>query len=141
MLQTNTATDTKLKIMSVQVKKDQQNGATKSIAKNSSKATKARATSPAKGEAARISLEERIQKVDELRSLTTKRQRTVETLHQLRTFQFGSDDNCTFVLTDGQGMKFATSNSNLISLLSDYFVTLLSDKVSALDDEILAFKL
>lgn len=126
--------------MNTQIKKEQKNGtikaSTPTLKTNSSKPQ-----TKSKQENAKISLEERIQKVDELRSLTGKRQRTVETLHQLRTFQFGSDENCTLVLTDSQGMKFATNNSNLISMLSDYFVALLNDKVSALDDEILAFKL
>lgn len=87
------------------------------------------------------SLEERIQKVEELRSLTFKRQRTIDILHQLRNFNFASDDNCTLMLTDGQGQKFQTCNSNLINLLRDYFATLLNDKVSALDDEIILFEL
>lgn len=92
-------------------------------------------------EPARPSLEERIQRVDELKALTLKRQRTIETLHNVRTFNFASDDNCVLSLVDSQGAKFQTNNSNLISLLKDYFVALLSDKVSALDDEILSFKL
>lgn len=86
-------------------------------------------------------LEKRIQKVEELRSLTEKRQRLIATLNQLRTFNFASDDNCNLMLTDGQGQKFHTSNSTLIGLLKDYFMSLLNDKVSALDDEIMAFKL
>lgn len=126
--------------MTTQIKKEQKNVTTKANTPTV-KANNSKPQTQSKQENAKLSLEERIQKVEELRSLTGKRQRTVETLHQLRTFQFGSDENCTLVLTDSQGMKFATSNSNLISMLSNYFVALLNDKVSALDDEILAFKL
>lgn len=96
---------------------------------------------PKKEETAKPSLEDRIQKVEELRSLTYKRQRTIDILHQLRNFQFASDDNCVLMLSDGQNQKFQTNNSNLIALLRDYFTSLLNDKISALDDEILNFKL
>lgn len=92
-------------------------------------------------EGARPSLEDRIQRVEELRGLTQKRHRAIDTLNQVRTFQFASDDNCVLTLVDGTGQKFQTNNSNLIGLLNSYFTTLLADKVSALDDEILTFKL
>lgn len=87
------------------------------------------------------SLEERIQKADELKSLTVKRARTIKTLHHIRTFSFASDDNCTLTITDSERQEFETSNSNLISLLKEYLIKVLSDKVSELDDEILAFNL
>lgn len=132
-------TNTNFKDMNTQIKKEQQNGATKPAQNAKARTTKPQAQK--KQDASKLTLEERIQKVEELRSLTAKRQRTVDTLHDLRTFQFGSDENCTLVLTDSQGMKFATNNSNLISMLANYFVSILGDKVSALDDEILAFKL
>jgi hypothetical protein len=45
------------------------------------------------------------------------------------------------MIGDGQGQKFQTSNSNLIGLLKDYFITLLNDRISALDDEIMSFNL
>lgn len=97
---------------------------------------------PAKNEQpAKVSLEDRIQKVEELRSLTGKRQRTIETLHQLRAFHFASDENCTLSIIDGQGHKFITSNTNLITLLKDHVITLLDDKVSTLDEEIVSFSL
>lgn len=124
--------------MSTTVKKEQKNGVTKTPTVKA--AIQKPATDQPK-EQPKLSLEQRIQKVEELRSLTGKRQRTVETLNNLRTFQYGSDENSTLIITDSQGMKFATSNSNLIGMLSEYFVHLLGDKVSALDDEILGFQL
>lgn len=125
--------------MKQQIKNEQKNGIAKAAQPNViAPVTKPQ---PKKDEAEKPSLEERIQRVDELKALTLKRQRTIETLHNVRTFNFASDDNCVLSLVDSQGAKFQTNNSNLISLLKDYFVALLNDKVSALDDEILAFKL
>lgn len=125
--------------MKQQIKNEQKNGTVKATQPN----VAAQVTKPQvkKEEANKPTLEERIQRVDELKALTLKRQRTIETLHNVRTFNFASDDNCVLSLVDSQGAKFQTNNSNLISMLKDYFVALLNDKVSALDDEILGFKL
>lgn len=87
------------------------------------------------------SLEERIQKADELKSLTLKRARTINTLHHLRSFNFASDDNCTLTITDSEHQQFETSNSNLIGMLKEHLISVLSNKVSELDDEIIAFNL
>lgn len=126
--------------MTTNLKKDQKNGVTKPQMPD----VKAPITKPQtekKAEAAKPTLEERIQRVEELRSLTMKRQRTVETLHNVRTFSFASDDSCILTMKDSKGQSFETSNTNLINMLTGFLTTLLSDKVSSLDDDILEFKL
>ncbi len=120
-----------------QVKNQQKNGTVKKVPD-----VKAKVTKPTtKTVVAKPSLEERIQKADELKSLTMKRQRTIKTLHHIRTFSFASDDNCTLTISDSERQEFETSNSNLINMLKDYLIKVLSDKVSELDEEILAFNL
>ncbi len=105
--------------------------------------TKASIPAPVKHDAKKqepkVTIEDRILKVEELRSMTTKRQKTLSTLHQLKTFQFASDDSCFIAITDSQGQKFQTGNSNLVNLLRSYLEAVLHDKIAALDDEILAF--
>ena len=123
-----------------QIKDEQKNGNAKT-AMPDVKAAIIKPQPEKKTEAEKPTLEERIQRVDELKALTLKRQRTLETLHNIRTFNLTSDENCLLSLRDSANNKFETGNTNLIGLLKDYFVTLLTDKVSALDDEILAFKL
>lgn len=120
----------------IKQRKDQKNGTEKDIVPN----VVAPITKPLPENKAKITLEERIQRVEELRSLTMKRQYTIGTVHNLRSFHFASDDSCNLVLTDSQGHKFQTGNTNLIALLKDYLEKVLNDKVSALDDEILAFQ-
>ncbi len=123
--------------MSTAVKKNQTNGA-KTKAPN----VKVQPAKPASSKKDQpVSLEERIQKADEFKSLTEKRHRTISTLHSLRSFNFGSDDSCVLVISDSQGHKFQTGNTNLVSMLKNHLEALLSDKVSALDDEIMEFKL
>ncbi len=120
----------------IKQRKDQKNGTEKDNVPN----VVAPITKPLPENKAKITLEERIQRVEELRSLTMKRQYTIGTVHNLRSFHFASDDSCNLVLTDSQGHKFQTGNTNLIALLKDYLEKVLKDKVSALDDEILDFK-
>ncbi len=125
--------------MKQQIRNDQKNGIDKTAP-----AVTAPIAKPAphkEDKATKPSLEERIQRVEELRSLTMKRQRTVETLHNVRTFSFASDDSCVLTLKDSKGQTFETSNTNLINMLTGFLTTLLNDKVSSLDDEILEFKL
>ena len=88
-----------------------------------------------------ITLEEKIQRIGELKSLTDKRNYVIDTLHELRSFSFASDESCVLLINDNQGHKFQTGNTNLVGLLKDHLEVLLNDKVSALDDKILGFKL
>lgn len=120
----------------IKQRKNQKNGTEKDTVPN----VVAPITKPLPESKGKITLEERIQRVEELRSLTMKRQYTIGTVHNLRSFHFASDDSCNLVLTDSQGHKFQTGNTNLIALLKDYLEKVLNDKVSALDDEILAFQ-
>lgn len=126
--------------MTTNLKKDQQNGVAKPQMPDL-KAPIAKPQNEKVAEPVKPSLDERIQKIEELRSLTGKRQNTLNTLHNLRGFTFASDENCKLMLMDSQNNRFETNNTNLITLLTSYFVAVLSDKVSGLDDEILNFKL
>lgn len=123
--------------MSNNIKEEQKNGK----AANAAATVKAPPKTNRKATKKEPTLEERIQRVDELKSLTLKRQRTIETLHQIRTFSFASDENCLLSLRDSQNNIFETGNTNLIGLLKEYFILILNEKVSELDDEILAFSL
>ena len=126
--------------MTTNLKKEQKNG----VAKQNVPDVKAPIAKPQTEkvvEPVKPSLDERIQKIEELRSLTTKRQNTLNTLHNMRGFTFASDENCKLVLMDSQNNRFETNNTNLITMLTSYFMSVLGDKVSVLDDEILNFKL
>lgn len=123
--------------MSTAVKKNQRNGVDTKAP--DAKVQPAKPVSSQKEQS--VSLEERIQKADEFKSLTEKRHRTISTLHGLRSFNFGSDDSCVLVISDSQGHKFQTGNTNLVSMLKNHLEALLNDKVSVLDDEIMGFKL
>ncbi len=126
-----------------QIKTEQKNG---TAAANKMPDVKAKPVKPAphnakKETVVKPSLEERILKADELKSLTVKRAKTNETLHHIRAFSFNSDDSCTLTLEDSSRQMFETSNSNLINLLREHLIDLLTNKVAELDKQILAFNL
>lgn len=88
-----------------------------------------------------FSLLERIERVKLLDGLTNKRAKVVETLTDLRKFQFSSDDSCELEITDSSGKDFRTGNSNLIGMLTEHLENLLQDKVKELDEQILDFEI
>lgn len=133
-------------------KKAVQNGAvkTKSVKKNvkapakivvANNSLKANEEVKKEREIPKFSLEERIQKVEELRGLTLKRNVTVKTLNDLRTFAFTSDDSCKLEISDSTHKNFTTSNSNLINLLTNHLGALLKGKVTDLDEKIIEFEI
>ena len=89
----------------------------------------------------KFSLDERIQRIEEVRSLSLKRAKTIGTLGELRKFQFAQNESCTLEISDSANNMFSTGNSNLISLLSNHLLNLLQDKVKELDAQILNFDL
>ncbi len=88
-----------------------------------------------------VLLEERIQRVTELRGITAKRARSLETLNKLRTFKYAGDDSCTLEIRDAAGNRFGTGNSNLIALLSEHLEGLLQGKLTELNQQIVDFSL
>lgn len=126
-----------------EVKKEQQNGQDKPGAPAIAVVPKpaVQADAQKKPEPAKQSIDDRILKIDQLRSLSVKRQRTVQTLNELKGFHFAADDSCTLTIEDSQRHSFETGNSNLIGMLKNYLEALLNDKISALDDEILNFQI
>lgn len=93
-----------------------------------------------KAVSSKVSVEEKIQKVQELGGLTAKRARTVETLNKLRQFQFSSGDSSRLKIIENGGSSFETSNSNLIEMLSSNLQEILNQKIKELDAMILAFE-
>lgn len=89
----------------------------------------------------KFSLQERIERVKLLDGLANKRVRVVDTLSDLRKFQFSSDESCSLSLEDSSGKEFNTSNSNLIGMLTEHLENLLQDKVKELDAQILEFEI
>ena len=85
----------------------------------------------------KMTLDEKIQRVEDL-SLLIERYRTlIESRRKLQTFQIGADSlNSTIHLRDGAGNEFKTSNSAVISTIIEEMKHTLDIKVREVEEQI-----
>jgi len=85
----------------------------------------------------RLSLDEKIQKVEDL-TLMIDRWRTLnESRRKLQTFQIGADSlSSVILLRDAAGNEFKTSNSTVISSVIDEMKRTLDVKVKEVEEQI-----
>ena len=88
-------------------------------------------------EVRKLSLDEKIQKVEDL-SLMIDRWRTLsESRRKLTTFQIGADSmSSTILMRDAAGNEFKTSNSSVISSVIDEMKRTLDAKVKEVEEQI-----
>lgn len=87
-----------------------------------------------------VSLDERLKRFEELRGLNNKHDSINVTLTHLQKFNFSQNDSCSLVLQDQAGKQFSTTNTNLITMLSNNLQGQLERKKKELEDDILAFE-
>ena len=87
------------------------------------------------------SLEQKIQGFEQLKGLTNQRHRLTETLDELNKFKYNNGDSSIFMLRDESAKEFKTTNTNLITLVTDHLQTTLQKRKSEIEDEILKFSL
>jgi hypothetical protein len=88
-----------------------------------------------------ISLEAKIEHFEKLRGIANQRERVVETLSSLSKFRYNQGDSSIFKITDGNGLEFITSNTNLINLVTQEVQHVLVKRKSELEQQILDFSL
>lgn len=97
--------------------------------------------SPESGKAKPVNLDDRIEKFEKLKGLTTNRERLVQTLSELNKFKHNQGDSSSFHLKDSHGLEFKTSNTNLVELVTSQLQTTLQERKSEIEDEIIKFEL
>jgi len=92
---------------------------------------------PAEAPVRKLTLDEKIQKVEDL-SLMIDRWRTLsDSRRRLQTFQIGADSlSSTILLKDGAGNEFRTSNSTVITSVIDEMKRTLDVKVREVEEMI-----
>ena len=92
---------------------------------------------PVEAPVRRLTLDEKIQKVEDL-SLMIDRWRTLsDSRRRLQTFQIGADSlSSTILLKDGAGNEFRTSNSTVITSVIDEMKRTLDVKVREVEEQI-----
>jgi hypothetical protein len=88
-----------------------------------------------------VNLDDRIQKFEKLRGLTTQRERLTETLNELTKFNYNQDGSSSFYIRDSRNLEFKTTNSNLIKLVTTHLQSTLEQRKSEIEEQIVQFEL
>jgi len=87
--------------------------------------------------APKLSLEEKIQKVEDLTLLIERFRALTESKRKLTVFQLGADGmSSSIALKDAAGNEFKTSNSAVISAVIDEMKRILDQKVRDIEEQI-----
>ena len=85
----------------------------------------------------RLSLDEKIQKVEDLTLLIDRWRTLNESRRKLQTFQIGADSlSSVILLRDAAGNEFKTSNSSVITSVIDEMKRTLDGKVKEVEEQI-----
>jgi hypothetical protein len=85
----------------------------------------------------RLSLDEKIQKVEDLTLLIDRWRTMNESRRKLQTFQIGADSlSSVILLRDAAGNEFKTSNSSVITSVIDEMKRTLDGKVKEVEEQI-----
>ena len=84
-----------------------------------------------------LSLDERINKVENLQLLVNKRTKLVEARRDLEKFQIGSNDfNCNFMLKDSEGNTFSTTFTPGIKKVIEFLKSSFDNSVEEIEEQI-----
>ena len=86
-----------------------------------------------------VTLDERINRFEKLRGITSQRERVVHILTELARFNYNSSESCTFFLRDMAGLEFKTTNTNLIRIVAGELQKTLEAKKAALEKQLMEF--
>lgn len=88
-----------------------------------------------------VNLDDRMEKFEQLKGLAHQRTRLAETLSQLNKFTYNQSDSAKFEIRDSQNLSFATTNSNLIQLVTTNLKETLQTRKSEIESKLLEFEL
>ena len=88
-----------------------------------------------------INIDDRINKFEKIRGLVDQRERLSTTLLELTRFNYNQGGSSTFYLRESDGKEFKTTNTNLISLVTEILQDTLEARKKELEAEIISFDL
>ena len=84
-----------------------------------------------------LTLEQKLEKVDELNRIIAKYQRLQEARKNLNTFKIGSDGlNLTIVIKDASGQEFKTSHNIVVETVLSTVRQILNERISDVEKDI-----
>lgn len=100
-------------------------------------AIKTEQPSPAPEPPRELTLEEKIQRVENLQLLVTKRSRIIATRGELDRFQISSNDfNCALDLTDSDGNKFRTTFTPGVKKVVEFLKRSFDESIQEVEQQI-----
>ena len=113
---------------------EQATGKTPTPATNPKEVTQTPVTLP-------INLDERMEKFEKLKGLAHQRERLSSTLTELNKFKYNQSDSASFKIVDSQQLSFATTNTNLIHLVTNHLKSTLETRKKEIEQQLIAFEL
>ena len=84
-----------------------------------------------------LTLEQKLEKIDELNRIIAKYQRLQEARKNLNTFKIGSDGlNLTIVIKDASGQEFKTSHNIVVETVLSSVRQILNERISDVEKDI-----
>ena len=84
-----------------------------------------------------LTLEQKLEKVDELNRIIAKYQRLIEARKNLNTFKIGSDGlNLTITIKDASGQEFKTSHNVVVETVLSTVRQILNERISDVEKDI-----
>ena len=84
-----------------------------------------------------LTLEQKLEKIDELNRIIAKYQRLQEARKNLNTFKIGSDGlNLTIVIKDASGQEFKTSHNIVVETVLSTVRQILNERISDVEKDI-----
>ena len=84
-----------------------------------------------------LTLEQKLEKVDELNRIIAKYQRLMEARKNLNTFKIGSDGlNLTIIIKDASGQEFKTSHNVVVETVLSTVRQILNERISDVEKDI-----
>ncbi len=92
---------------------------------------------PVKAPVPELTLEQTLEKVDDLNRIIAKYQRLQEARKNLNTFKIGSDGlNMTIIIKDASGQEFKTSHNIVVETVLSTVKQILNEKITEVEKDI-----
>lgn len=88
-----------------------------------------------------VNLQDKLEKLEQMKGLAQQRARLNQTLTELNKFKYNQSESVRFEIVDSQNLSFKTTNSNLITLVTTHLKTTLETKKFEIEKQLIEFEL
>lgn len=88
-----------------------------------------------------INLQTKLEKLEQIKGLAQQRERLNSTLTELNKFKYNQSESVRFEIVDSQNLSFKTTNTNLITLVTNHLKGTLETRKAEVEKELINFEL